>query len=106
MIRLTDINGQTHLLALAAIAQVTEAGVSGQWHGIKSYVRTFDHRTLEVRQTLEEISRQIEVAAFTPVERMRLTTIYARLLAGDFYEDHDRASQMVGWLRELTEKHQ
>lgn len=51
MIQLSDLNGQTLLLHPDAIAQVTEAGASSKWHGIQAYVKTFDGRTLEVRET-------------------------------------------------------
>ncbi|WP_219209192.1 hypothetical protein [Variovorax boronicumulans] len=36
MIRITDSRGQKGHLAPAAIAQVTEAGASSQWHGHQS----------------------------------------------------------------------
>lgn len=51
MIQLSDQDGRTILLHPEAIAQVTEAGTSSQWHGIRAYVKTFDGRTLEVRET-------------------------------------------------------
>lgn len=50
MIALTTISGEKTYLAPAAIAQVTEAGVSGRWHGIQAIVKTFDRRTIEVRE--------------------------------------------------------
>lgn len=59
MIKLTDYNGRDHYLAPAAIARVTEAGVSSQWHGIRSIVRMFDGETVEVRETPDEIARQV-----------------------------------------------
>ena len=62
MIKLTDYNGRDHYLAPEAIARVTEAGVSSQWHGIRSIVRTFDGQTLEVRDTPEEIAGQVREA--------------------------------------------
>lgn len=48
-------NGKVVYLAAAAIAQVTEAGVSSQWHGIRSYIKTFDGRTVECEETASQI---------------------------------------------------
>lgn len=65
MIKLTSPNSSgytTHYLAPQAIAQVTEAGVHSQWHGIRSYVRTFDGAVLECSETAHEINRAIEAA--------------------------------------------
>lgn len=62
MIKLTDTNGATVYLAPAAIASIQEAGASSQWHGIRAYVRTFDHRTYEVQQTAAEINAAMAAA--------------------------------------------
>lgn len=59
MIKLTDYNGRDHYLAPAAIARVSEAGLSSQWHGIRAIVRTFEGETLEVRDTPAEIAKQM-----------------------------------------------
>lgn len=59
MIKLTDYNGRDHYLAPAAIARVTEAGVSSQWHGIRSIVRTFEGETLEVRESAKDIAQRM-----------------------------------------------
>ena len=48
-------NGKAVYLAAVAIAQVTEAGVSSQWHGIRSYIKTFDGRTVECEETASQI---------------------------------------------------
>lgn len=34
----------------------------------------------------------------------KLSLIYRRLQAGSFYDDYDRATEMVGWLREIVEQ--
>jgi hypothetical protein len=60
MIQLTDFNGREVYLAPKAIAQVTEAGTSSQWHGIRSIVRTFDGQTLEIQQTAAEVAQRLE----------------------------------------------
>ncbi|WP_336848622.1 hypothetical protein [Pseudomonas juntendi] len=60
MIALTGINRNAIHLAPAAIASVTEAGASSQWHGICAIVRTFDGQVLEVRQRADDIVRQIK----------------------------------------------
>lgn len=65
MIRLTSPNssGSTaHYLAPQAIARITEAGASSQWHGIRSIVRTFDGEVLECSETAREINAAIEHA--------------------------------------------
>lgn len=62
MIELRGIDGRKYYLAPSAIARVTEAGVSSQWHGVRSIVRTFEGETLEVSETPEEIARQVREA--------------------------------------------
>lgn len=62
MIELNTTYGTKVFLAPAAIAEVLEAGTSSQWHGIRAYVRTFDGRTIEVRETAQEIARDIRRA--------------------------------------------
>lgn len=63
MIKLRDAHSrQTHYVAPAAIARISEAGVSSQWHGVRSIVRTFDGAVLEVCETPEEIARELDAA--------------------------------------------
>ena len=62
MIRLTTPNSSgcvTHYLAPSAIARITEAGPSSQWHGIRAYVRTFDGKVLECSETADWIAQQV-----------------------------------------------
>ena len=59
MIELSDTNGRKVFLATAAIAEVREAEASSQWHGIRAYVKTFDGRTFEARETAEAIAKQV-----------------------------------------------
>ena len=61
MITLTTSNGYKHYLAPDAIASVTEAGASSQWHGICAIVRTFDGQVLEVRQRADDIARELSM---------------------------------------------
>jgi hypothetical protein len=63
MIVVTDINGRTIYLAPEAIASITEAGTSSQWHGIRAIVKTFDGQLLECRETAEQIARAMGEAA-------------------------------------------
>jgi hypothetical protein len=56
MIKITDINGHAHYLAPEAIARVTEASTSSQWHGIRAIVKTFDLQTIEARESADEIA--------------------------------------------------
>ena len=62
MIQLTGINRNSIHLAPAAIASVTEAGASSQWHGICAIVRTFDGQVLEVRERADDVVRQVREA--------------------------------------------
>lgn len=62
MIKLTDSSGAAIYVAPAAIVSIHEAGASSQWHGIRAHVRTFDHRTYEVRQTAEEVRAAVAAA--------------------------------------------
>lgn len=62
MITLTDSNGLKRYLAPDAIASVTEACTSNQWHGICAIVRTFDGQVLEVKQRADDVVRQIHEA--------------------------------------------
>ena len=55
MIVLNNTYGNKVYLAPSAIAEILEAGASSQWYGIRAYVRTFDGRTIEVRETAAEI---------------------------------------------------
>lgn len=65
MIRLTSPTSGgyiNHYVAAQAIARVTEADASSQWHGIRAYVRTFDGAVLECSETAHEINAAIERA--------------------------------------------
>ncbi|CAB3858744.1 hypothetical protein LMG26788_02147 [Achromobacter pulmonis] len=62
MIKLTDSNGAAIYLAPAAIASIQQAGPSSAWHGIRSYVRTFDGKTYEVQQDASEINAAVDAA--------------------------------------------
>lgn len=55
MIKINNIDGIVIYLASNAIAQIYEAGASSQWHGIKSYIKTFDGSTIECRQSASEV---------------------------------------------------
>lgn len=61
MIQLTGINRNAIHLAPAAIASVTEAGASSQWHGICAIIRTFDGQVLEVRERAADIAQQLNM---------------------------------------------
>ena len=60
MITVTDTKGQKHHLALDAIAKVIEAPLSSRWHGIHSYIKTFDGDELGVREDAQQVLAQIE----------------------------------------------
>lgn len=58
----TDFKGVSTYLHPNAIASITEAGASSQWHGIRSYVKCFDGKTIECRDTAQEIAAMLEKA--------------------------------------------
>ncbi len=65
MIRLTTPTSSghtTHYISPQNIARVTEAGASSAWHGIRSFVRTFDGAVIECGETAQEIFDAIEKA--------------------------------------------
>jgi len=59
MIKLTTPTGTTRYVAPTAIACITEAGASSQWHGIKSYLKLFDGTTIECSETAEQVNAAI-----------------------------------------------
>lgn len=62
MIRLTCPNSSgytTHYVSPQNIARVTEAGVSSQWHGIRSIVRTLDGAVLECSEPAGQINDMV-----------------------------------------------
>ncbi|MNR32531.1 hypothetical protein D3C85_1501250 [compost metagenome] len=59
MIKLTNAQGQTIYLAPGAIASIQGADASSAWHGIHSYVRTFDGKTFELQQTPDQVHAAI-----------------------------------------------
>ena len=60
IVRLHNPEGRCLFLASDFIAQVSEAGASSQWHGIRSIVKTKDGKVLECGDTAEEVSKKIE----------------------------------------------
>ncbi|WP_454691189.1 hypothetical protein [Achromobacter aloeverae] len=60
MIRITNMDGRVHYLAPAAIARIVEAGAN--WHGIRSYVKTFDGKTIEASEDAATLAAAIEAA--------------------------------------------
>ena len=61
MIKITDTNGSIHMLSADGIARITEAGVSGKWHGIQAYVKTFDGKTIDARESATEIATMVDI---------------------------------------------
>jgi hypothetical protein len=62
MIKLTTAESRTVYLSPDAIAQVTEAGASSQWHGIRSYVKTFDCKTIECQESADQVVKAVDAA--------------------------------------------
>lgn len=59
MIEVSDTYGKKIFLAQDAVSEVLEAAASSQWHGTKSYIRTFDGRTIGVRESASEIAEML-----------------------------------------------
>ena len=62
MIKIIDDSGRTHFVAPEAISKVAEAAASSQWHGIRSYVKTFDGETIESQLSAADIAMAVENA--------------------------------------------
>lgn len=60
MIALYDADGITHLVAKTAIARITEAEVSSQWHGTKCFVHLFDGSKIGSAEDINTILNRIE----------------------------------------------
>lgn len=61
MIRLSKPHdGLIEYIAPAAIARVIEPGASSQWHGIRAIVKTFDGKTLECAESVQDILKQMK----------------------------------------------
>ena len=67
MIEILRYDGRKELINPSAIARVTEACVSSQYHGIKSLVKLFDGQLIESCHTMDEIAallcKQLQVNA-------------------------------------------
>ena len=59
MIKIFDYKGKTHYLAPGAIASLTEASTSSQWHGIRCIVKCFDGSVIEANQSADIIAAEI-----------------------------------------------
>lgn len=62
MIRVITADGLTNVLHPDAIARISEAPTSSQWHGIRAYVKLFDGSTIETQESVYEIEGAIQVA--------------------------------------------
>jgi hypothetical protein len=56
VIEIRDYQGKTHFVAPSAIAQITEAAASSQWHGIRAYVKLFDGSSIEAGDSADRIA--------------------------------------------------
>ena len=62
MIEIRGYNGTRHYVKTTAIARLTEAGPSSQWHGIRCIVKCFDGVTIEAGDTIDAIELAIRKA--------------------------------------------
>ena len=56
----TSSGDRTHYIQPDAIARMTEAGASSQWHGIRTIVKTFDGDVLEVSEDIQHIVKMLQ----------------------------------------------
>lgn len=66
MITIHDYRGRVHHLNPHAIALISEASTSSQWHGIRAIVKTFDGGLIEARDDADTILRAYTEAARNP----------------------------------------
>jgi len=59
LIRTTDSRGNRVLITSAAVATVTEADASSQYHGTRSIIRLLDGRVIESRDGCRTIEEQM-----------------------------------------------
>lgn len=60
MIPIHKRDGRTEWVRPDAVARITDAGTSSQWHGVNCYVKLFDGTTLECSDTAEYVRGLIE----------------------------------------------
>ena len=63
MIKITNPEGVVTYLHPDAIASITEAGPSSQWHGIRCIVKTFDGKIIECRESADDVVAKIAAGA-------------------------------------------
>lgn len=66
LIEITDFNGAKQYISAGAVEQITEAGASSQWHGIRSIVRLFNGKVIESQNTAYEVASMVKRAAQEP----------------------------------------
>lgn len=66
MLKLTNASGLAVFLHPDAIAYVLETGASSRWHNVYAIVRTFDGKTIEVREEPSHIQSLIEAQQKDP----------------------------------------
>ncbi len=59
MIKITGFNESTIYLAPDAVAQITEAGPSSQWHGIRCFIKCFDGKIIECRESADDVAARV-----------------------------------------------
>lgn len=59
MIELRDLHGHRRFVAADAIASITEAGASSQWHGIKCIVKLFDGSVIECGDECAKVAEMV-----------------------------------------------
>jgi hypothetical protein len=68
MIEVTDSRGRKTYVHPGAVAHITEASVSSQWHGIRSYVTLFDGATLESDKDARALAQENSAGSKTVVQ--------------------------------------
>jgi hypothetical protein len=59
MVVITDYKDHKHYISPAAIAKISESGLSSRWRGINCIVKCFDGTIIEAADHAHEIANQV-----------------------------------------------
>jgi len=62
VIKITDFEMRCHYVAADAVAHISTAGTSSQWHGIRSIVKLFDGTVIEARDEAGQLAAAVDRA--------------------------------------------
>lgn len=62
MIKLTDFEGRKLIVNKNEISKIVEAGASGRWHGVNSYLHLKNGTVVELQDTIDQIEEKLSNA--------------------------------------------